>query len=210
MLCLLSLQCRPWRSAGKPFAWGRSTVVRLVCLSLLWGGFYSIATAQNPPTDGPVRATLQAFFKALRDKDTTAFYRYLSKRQQAQVKREDLVKFVSQLAPLATFERGQAGEVQIFGDYAVADTVLFVAVNPPGKRPGGRPAELIHAKIFMQQYLLQENDKDWKLATGDLRTRSEFIASIPEFQKNFTLRPEKFYLLRDGKWVETASLRSSN
>lgn len=176
----------------------------IVCLVLF--SLTTVVPAQSQGSDAPVRATLQALFKVLRDKDVNAFYRYLPGRQQQQVRREDLVQFVSQATPYVTFQRGQVGEVQLIGNFAVADTILFVNLRNPQKKPGDRQPELIDAKIVMQQYLLREGT-EWKLATGDTQTRADFIASIPEFKQGFVLHTDRLYVLRESKWVEVKDIQ---
>jgi hypothetical protein len=146
------------------------------------------------------RAAVQDFFTLLKSQKYSELYQYLPAEMQQRLTREQLAQALKRLDDFIVIERMEIGRVEQRrignDDFAVIDTTLYGRLKRP-MEISGQKAEA--GKVIVQQYLFRENGQ-WKIATADGRTRTQFLNRHPEFSKTFQLTRPQFFLRQNGQW----------
>jgi hypothetical protein len=142
--------------------------------------------------ESDVRAAVESVFQTLRDKNYEALYDNLPTGSRSRISRERFASALRRTQDSYALERMEIGKVNVSGNIAVVDTVLYGRLLKPFDTEG---------KIVVQQYLVREDGK-WKVATGDNATVNRFLSANPAFARKFRIRPPRVFVKKDGSWVE--------
>lgn len=156
----------------------------------------STGAAQNSNRSKDARAAVNNFFSLLKARSYPALYDYLPSDLQRQITREQLSLSLRRLESFILIERMEIARVQEHGDYAIADTTIYGKLTKPMKLPN---EEIRDGRILVQQYLFKENGQ-WKVASADARTQSNFLKRNPDFNKQFQVSQPKFEFKQNGEW----------
>ncbi len=139
-----------------------------------------------------VRSTVQNVFEQLKSQNYSALYDLLPGSSRNRMSRDRFVSALQRAQDFYQLDRIDIGAVNVMGNLAMVDTVLYGRVVAPIQAEG---------KIVVQQYLLREDGK-WRVATGDQSTVKKFLADNPGFSKGFKIRQPRVYIKQDNKWIE--------
>jgi hypothetical protein len=142
--------------------------------------------------EAEVRAVVEQVFQGLRDKNYEALYDTLPAATRSRMSRERFASALRRTQDAYALNRMEIGKVNVAGNIAVVDTVLYGRLLKPFDTEG---------KIVVQQYLVREDGK-WKVATGDNATVNRFLSANPAFARRFRIRPPRVFVKKDGSWVE--------
>jgi len=146
--------------------------------------------------EGEVRSVVQGAFNKLKSGDYGSLYDVLPQNSQNKISRDKFVQSLERSRDSYQLDSMEIGKIKVSGDIAVVDTVMYGKVKKPAEAEG---------KIVAQQYLVKENGR-WRIATGDRATVKKFLASNPNFAKNFKLTAPRIYAKQNGKWVDVSVL----
>jgi hypothetical protein len=149
--------------------------------------------------ESAVREEVRQVFEQLKSGRYGALYDTLPSASRARISRERFTSALERTQDMYRLERMETGAVRVSGDIAVADTVMYGRLLRPVESDG---------KIVVQQYLVREEGR-WRVATGDRATVRRFLAANPSFAKKFPIREPRFYMKRDGRWVDVSRLLKS-
>jgi hypothetical protein len=161
----------------------------IIALFIFLAAFPAAQGIQAAANELEVRATVEQIFQQLRTKNYEALYDTLPAASRAHVSRERFASALRRTQDMYVLERIEIGKVNVAGNFAVVDTVLYGKVmNTEGK-------------IVVQQYLVREDGK-WKVATGDRATIRNFLGANPGFARKFQIREPRVFVKNDGGWIE--------
>lgn len=139
-----------------------------------------------------VRALVQRIFEQLKAGNYDELYDVLPSASQQRISREKFTNALKRSRDFVEPERIEVGMVRVSGDLALVDTVMYGRLRQPFEGEG---------KIVAQQYLVRENGS-WRVTTGERSTVERFLATNPNFAKQFPVRRARIYVKRDGRWTE--------
>ena len=152
----------------------------------------SLAASSGLSNESEVRAVVEKVFQSLKDKNYGALYDTLPSATRARMSRERFANALRRTQDSYALNRMELGKVNVSGNIAVVDTVLYGRLLKPFDTEG---------KIVVQQYLVRE-DGSWKVATGDNATVNRFLSANPAFGRKFRIRPPRIFMKKDDGWVE--------
>ena len=164
-------------------------ILPLIAISLLVG---SASTARSVSNEAEVRAVVEHVFQSLKDKNYEALYETLPACSRSRISRERVAIALRRTQDSYALDRMEIGKLNVAGNIAVVDTVLYGRLLKPFDTEG---------KIVVQQYLVREDGK-WKVATGDRATIQRFLSTNPSFARQFRIRPPRVFVKKDGSWGE--------
>lgn len=150
------------------------------------------AAANVSSNEGEVRAVVEKVFQSLKDKNYAELYDNLPAGSRSRMSRERFVSALRRTQDAYALDRMEVGKVNVSGNIAVVDTVLYGRLLKPFDTEG---------KIVVQQYLVREEGK-WKVATGDNTTIKRFLSANPAFGRRFRIRQPRVFMKKEGSWVE--------
>lgn len=146
--------------------------------------------------ESEVRAVVQRAFGQLKAGEYSSLYDLLPTNAQNKITREKFIQSLQRSRDSYQLDKLEIGSVRVSGDIAAADTVMYGRVKKPAEAEG---------KIVAQQYLVKEDGR-WRIATGDQATVKKFLASNPNFAKNFKITQPRVYAKQNGKWIDLSAL----
>ena len=146
--------------------------------------------------ESEVRAVVQRAFGQLKAGEYSSLYDLLPTNAQNKITREKFIQSLQRSRDSYQLDKLEIGSVRVSGDIAAADTVMYGRVKKPAEAEG---------KIVAQQYLVKEDGR-WRIATGDQATVKKFLASNPNFAKNFKIAQPRVYAKQNGKWIDLSAL----
>jgi hypothetical protein len=152
----------------------------------------SLAATSVLSGEGEVRAVVERVFQNLKNKNYEALYDTLPTATRARMSRERFATALRRTQDSYALNRMEVGKINVSGNIAVVDTVLYGRLLQPIETEG---------KIVVQQYLVRE-DGSWKVATGDDATIKRFLSANPAFARQFRIRPPRIFMKKDGGWME--------
>ena len=152
----------------------------------------SQAASSVPSNESEVRAVVERVFQRLKDKNYEELYEALPTGSRSRMSRERFVSALRRTQEAYALDRMEVGKVNVSGNIAVVDTVLYGRLLKPFDTEG---------KIVVQQYLVREEGK-WKVATGDNATIKRFLSTNPAFARQFRIRQPRVFMKKEGTWVE--------
>ena len=172
----------------------RFPITALIICCLLFPTVRPQSKPQPQPKDA--RAAVQTFFTLLKSQKYASLYEFLPSQLQQQMTPLQLALSLKRLDSFLIIDRMETGRAQQKGDFAVIDTTIYGRLKKPLKVNG---EEVTEGRVSVQQYLFKE-DKYWKIATVDSRTRAYFLNRHPDFSKQFQLLLPRFEVKQDGRW----------
>jgi hypothetical protein len=160
----------------------------------------SLAATTALSNETEVRAVVDRVFQNLKNKNYEALYDTLPAATRSRMSRERFATALRRTQDSYALNRMEVGKVNVSGNIAVVDTVLYGRLLQPIETEG---------KIVVQQYLVRE-DGNWKVATGDNATVKRFLAANPAFARQFRIRPPRIFMKKDSGWVEFTPPRRVN
>jgi hypothetical protein len=142
-----------------------------------------------------VRGAVRQVFEQLKSHQYGALYDALPTASQRRVSRERFINGLRRTRDMYELDRMEVGAVRVSGDIAVADTVMYGRVSRPFEGDG---------KVVTQVYLVHENGR-WRVVVSDRATAQSLLADYPGFVKKYPPRDPRFYVKRDGRWVDLSS-----
>jgi hypothetical protein len=171
----------------------------LAAVLFLFAAAKGVKGALAVSDESAVRDEVRQVFEQLKSGRYGALYDTLPSASRARISRERFTSALERTQDMYRLERMEIGAVRVSGDIAVADTVMYGRLLRPVESDG---------KIVVQQYLVREDGR-WRVATGDRATVRRFLAANPNFAKKFPIREPRFYMKRDGRWVDVSRLLRS-
>lgn len=161
-------------------------------MSLLFvATFLMFPVTTQASAEDDVRNIVQQTFQQLKSQNYSAVYDSLPSATQKRMPRARFINALQRAQGRYTLDRISIGAVRVSGNMAVADTELFGRVTTPIAAEG---------KIVVQQYLVREAG-NWRVATGDNSTISQFLKSNPTFARKFPIRQPRIYIKQGDRWV---------
>lgn len=149
--------------------------------------FAHASLAANPDDKTEVRNAVQRIFNQMKSRRYDELYDSLSASSRSRITRQRFTSSMQRMDDNYQLDRIEIGAVRVNRNTATVDTVIYGRVLQPAEGDG---------KIVAQQTLVRE-DGQWRVSmasTGD----------------GLSSRPARFYVKRDGRWVDiTAALRSA-
>jgi len=160
----------------------RKYVLNIAVVVLMAGVFAVPLIKASDQND--VRSTVQNVFEQLKSQNYSALYDLLPGASRNRMSRDRFVSALQRAQGFYQLDSIDIGTIQVMGNLAVVDTVLYGRVVNPIQAEG---------KIVVQQYLLREDGK-WRVATGDQSTVRKFLAANPGFGKGFRIKQPRVYV----------------
>jgi hypothetical protein len=182
----------------------RLPITVLIICCVLFPSVRPQTKTQQQPKDA--RAAVQTFFTLLKSQKYASLYEFLPSQLQQQMTPLQLALSLKRLDSFLTIDRMETGRAQQKGDFAVIDTTIYGRLKKPLKVNG---EEVTEGRVSVQQYLFKEN-KNWKIATADSRTRDYFLKNHPEFNKQFEFALPKFEFKQNGRWAPLVNAFKQN
>jgi hypothetical protein len=161
---------------------------------------------KTQPQPKDARAAVQTFFTLLKSRKYASLYEFLPSQLQQQMTPLQLALSLKRLDSFLIIDRMETGRAQQKGDFAVIDTTIYGRLKKPLKVNG---EEVTEGRVSVQQYLFKEN-KNWKIATADSRTRDYFLKNHPEFNKQFEFAMPSFEFKQNGRWAPLVNALKQN
>lgn len=167
--------------------WKIFTAVLTIVLSL------GIAGAKPAPSDqSEVRSAVLRIFNQLKSREYGALYDGLPSSSRSRISRDRFITALQRAQDFYRLDSIEVGAINVSGDLAVVDTVMYAHITKPIDGDG---------KLVAQQYLIKENGT-WRVATGDRATIDRFLKNNPGFARKFPIKRTRAYLKQNGKWIE--------
>ena len=182
----------------------RFPITVLIICCLLFPSVRPQNKIQPQPKDA--RAAVQTFFTLLKSRKYASLYEFLPSQLQQQMTPLQLALSLKRLDSFLIIDRMETGRAQQKGDFAVIDTTIYGRLKKPLKVNG---EEVTEGRVSVQQYLFKEN-KNWKIATADSRTRDYFLKNHPEFNKQFEFALPRFEFKQNGRWAPLVNALKQN
>lgn len=159
----------------------------------------TVAAARVASDEAEVRRAMEQAFGMLRSAEYSGLYDLLPSASQRRLSRQRFVSALNRTRGMFELDRLEIGAVRVAGDLAVLDTVVYARALRPIQGEG---------KIVSRQYMVREGGQ-WRVTTGERSTVAPLLAANRQLARKYPPIEPRFYLKRDGKWVDVTSLRSS-
>lgn len=159
----------------------------------------TVSARTAPDATGEVRAAMQRAFERLRSGDYGGVYDALPTASQRRIGRQQFVEALERSRGMFELNSLEIGRVNVAGDLAVVDTVLYATVRKPIEAEG---------KIVSRQYMVREGGT-WRVTTGDRSTVRPLLSANPSFARQFPPTEPRVYFKRDGRWISIETLQGS-
>ena len=159
---------------------------------------FCFATTARAANEAEVRGVVQQTFEQLRGGDYASLYDRLPSASRRRISRNQFVNQLQRTRNLYELERLEINSVRVSGDVAVADTTAYGQIKTPFQGEG---------KIILRQYLVRE-DGEWRVAIEDRAGVQRLLASNRDFARRYPPRQPRFYLKRDGRWIDASQLNT--
>ncbi|MBA2339058.1 MAG: hypothetical protein H0V88_01570 [Pyrinomonadaceae bacterium] len=171
----------------------RLLMFAILCATCLTTGALGAASDESD-----VRGVVQGTFSQLRDGDYASLYDRLPSASRRRISRNQFVNQLQRTRDLYELDRLEINTVRVSNDVAVADTTAYGQIKTPFQGEG---------KIVLRQYLVRE-DGEWRLALEDRAGVQRLLASNRDFARRYPPRQPRFFLKRDGRWVDASQLNT--
>lgn len=156
---------------------------------------FSLTTAKASD-ESDVRNVVQQTFSQLRSGDYAALYDRLPSASRRRIARDQFINQLQRTRNLYELDRLEINTVRVSNDVAVADTTAYGQIKTPFQGEG---------KIVLRQYLVRE-DGAWRVAIEDRAGVQRLLASNQNFARRYPPRQPRFFLKRDGRWIDASQL----
>ena len=174
----------------------------LVALALLTFHAANTAAAFSRPAQGAeeeARAAMRQAFERLRTGDYSGVYDALPAASQKRIARQRFIEALEGARGTFDLNSLEIERVQVSGNLAVVDTVLYATLRKPMEAEG---------KIVSRQYMVREGGS-WRVTTGERSTVRPLLAANPAFARQFPPTEPRIYFKRDGRWISIDTLQGS-
>lgn len=174
----------------------RKRILLLINLAILFVCCFVVAMPTQASDETEVRNVVQQTFEQLRNGDYGNLYDRLPSSSRQRVPREQFINQMQRTRNMYELDRIEINTVRVAGDVAMADTTAYGQIKKPFQGEG---------KIVMRQYLVRE-DGAWRVAIEDRANFQRLLANNRDFARRYPPRQPRFYLKRDGRWVDVNEL----
>lgn len=175
----------------------RAGALLLLLLATAWP--LTVAAKPSAEDQAEVRSAVRQAFDQLKSGHYGSLYDSLPAASQRRISRERFTRALRRTSDMYELDRVEIGAVRVSGDVAVADTVMYGRVSRPVESDG---------KVVAQQYFVREGGR-WRVIVGDRATVRSMLADYSDFLRKYPPRDPRFYVKREGRWVDLTSVMRS-